>query len=643
MKTIHKYAPLLLIIVFGLCGGTLVGLFFGLTRDLPQIQELKSFVPSAITRIHANDNVILSELYSEKRKPIPLRDIPAYLKGAVIATEDRTFYTHSGIHLKGIMRALIRDIQARKFVEGASTITQQLAKTLFLTSSKTITRKLKEAILAFQIERRYTKDEILELYLNQIYLGSGAYGVESAAENYFGKPAKSLNLPECALIAAMPKAPSRFSPLVNLELAERRRNIVLKQMLQTGIITEQEYQDAIHSEISITDSRNNATKAPYFIQFLKRDLENTLGPTQLYKGGLDVYTTVNYQWQLAAENAVQTGLKKLSDRMRDNNAPVTSLQAALVALEVKTGAILCMVGGKDYTSSSYNRVTMAKRQPGSAFKPIIYAFALENGFSQNQLILDGPVAFENSASGETWEPKNFSRTYAGEITLRKALALSKNIPAVRLTQIMGAASVAEFANSMGITSRLTADLSIALGTSEITLLDLTAAYSAFPNRGHLLKPYGILEIVSSKGHVVWRPAPEKRILMSEASAAIMVDMLSAVIQEGTGRGARSLHRPLAGKTGTTDDFKDALFIGFSPDLVTGVWVGQDDGLPLGQGETGATAALPIWKAFMADVLQDQPYRHFGIPDNVQQVRVDPGSGELTDADNPDGVTILIRR
>ena len=643
MKVNRKYITLALLLVFGISCGVLAGAFFGLTHDLPQIQALKSYVPSAVTRIHSADGVILSELFIEKRRPVSLDDIPHFLKAGLVATEDRNFYRHSGIDLKGILRALIRDIQARRFVEGASTITQQLAKTLFLTSSKTLSRKIKEAILAFQIERRYTKNEILALYLNQIYLGSGAYGVESAARIFFGKSVKHLNLPECALIAAMPKAPSRFSPLVNRSLAEKRRNIVLKQMFATGIIQEKEYQDALKTPVATNGHKNTASKSPYFVEHAKKELEKNIGPYQLYKGGLNIYSTLSYKMQSAAESAVQKGLAAMESRMKRRGSPASSLQAALIALQVDSGAILAMVGGKDYFESSYNRATMAKRQPGSAFKPIIYALAVENGFSQNQMVLDAPVAFKNSSSQEAWQPQNFSRTYSGEITFRAALAKSKNIPAVRLIQMLGPSAVAQFAHTMGISSVLSPELSLALGTAEVTLLDLTRTYSVFPNKGSAIKPFSILAVDDSRGRTIWHPKAEKKVVMSEAGAAIVTDMLVAVVQEGTGRKAQMLHRPVAGKTGTTDDFKDALFIGFSPEITVGVWVGQDGSESLGKGETGARAALPIWTAFMSEVLEDRPYRYFGIPDSVSQTRMDPRTGIITSDDIPGAVTILVRK
>jgi len=315
----------------------------------------------------------------------------------------------------------------------------------------------------------------------------------------------------------------------------------------------------------------------------------------------------------------------------------------LIALQVDSGAILAMVGGKDYYENSYNRATMAKRQPGSAFKPIVYALAVENGFSQNQMVLDAPVAFRNSPSQEVWQPQNFSNTYSGEITFRKALATSKNIPAVRLIQMLGPSAVVQFAHTMGISSLLPPELSLALGTSEISLLDLTSTYAVFPNKGRAVKPFSIMAVDDSRGRTIWHPTPEKRVVMSESGAAIVTDMLVAAVQEGTGRKAKILQRPVAGKTGTTDDFRDALFIGFSPEITVGIWVGQDGSESLGKGETGARAALPIWVAFMSEVLKDRPYRHFSIPDDVSQVHMDPHTGVITIDDIPGSVTILVRK
>ncbi len=387
----HWKKPLLiLLMVGGVVAGALLGALAAFVHDLPQIRSLESFQPSAVTRIYSADQVLLAELFVEKRDPIDLNQVPEALIAALITTEDRSFYSHSGIDLKGVLRAIIRDIQARAFVEGASTITQQLAKTLFLTPRKSLVRKIKEALLAFQLERRYTKNEILEFYLNQIYFGSGAYGVESAAQIFFGKTVKDLTLAECAMIAALPKAPSRFSPLIDPELARKRRDIVLKQMLRAGIINEDEYQQALAEPISPDRPKAAALKAPYFVDYVKNVLEDAVGSTMLYKGGLSIFTTLSFALQQAAESAVLNGLAALEIRMRKNGIKLPYPQAALITVDSQTGHILAMVGGRDYATSQYNRATIAQRQPGSAFKPIVYALAIEQGFCSEQVVAGCP-------------------------------------------------------------------------------------------------------------------------------------------------------------------------------------------------------------------------------------------------------------
>jgi penicillin-binding protein 1A len=620
--------------------GILVGVFLALTHDLPQILSLETFRPSSVTRIYSADNVLLAELFVEKRDPVPIKAIPDDLKKALIATEDRKFYQHSGVDLKGILRAVINDIRARKFVEGASTITQQLAKTLFLTSRKTVLRKIKEAFLAFQLERRYTKDEILELYLNQVYFGSGAYGVESAARMFFGKPAKDLTLAQCALIAALPKSPSRYSPLIDKDLAIKRRNIVLKQMKDTGIISEAAFIQAKQEQIYPVKQNKNPVKAPYFVDYVKNVLEKTLGSSSLYKGGLTIYTTLDFNLQKAAEHAVTTGLSALENRMKIQKIKNPSPECALLSLDVQSGGILAMIGGKDFYKSPFNRAISAKRQPGSAFKPIVYACAIEHNFPQSKLILDAPVSFKIATRRNHWEPENFSGEYRGEITLRMALNLSQNIPAIRLIETLGPSSVARFGHILGIETSLSPNLSLALGTSEVTLINLTAAYSVFPNKGELIKPYGVMEVVDPGGRPVFRVKPLKKIAMSQAGAAIMTDMLKGVIQEGTGKKARGITRPVAGKTGSTNGYKDALFIGFSPSIATGVWVGQDAFVTIGRGETGARAALPIWIEFMTKALDGKPFQYFDMPDDLIKVRMDPVTGLLAPDDSPLAVEAL---
>ncbi len=635
---------LLFVIIFSsIVSGVIVGAFFALTRDLPQIRSLENFKPSAITRIYSNDRSLIGELYVEKRELVPFDEIPEYLKKALVCTEDRSFYIHSGVDLKGIIRAILKDIKTRSFAQGASTITQQLIRTLFLTKKKTLTRKLKEAILTFQLERSYTKNEILTFYLNQVYFGSGAYGIKSAARIFFGKPVNRLTISESALIAGMPKSPSRYSPLVNKDLAIRRRNIVLMQMMKTGIITNTEYRAAKNEPLNLNGQTNPLAKAPYFTDYLVSQLEKTIGSARLYRDGLTIYSTLDYDLQMAAEKAVTRRLPELEARMERNGIKDPEPQCAVIVIDVKSGEILAMVGGKDYSESSYNRAVSAKRQPGSAFKPLLYACAVDKGFPQSMLLLDSPVVFPGSGKGNFWKPENFSKTYSGEITMRKALALSKNIPAVRLMEMLGVSSVVGFAHNLGIESYLSPYLSLALGTSEVTLLELTAAYSVFSNQGKYIKPFGITEIHDRSGRIFFQVKPVKKIAVSRATAAIMADMLTGVIMEGTGRKALSLRQPLAGKTGTTNDYKDALFIGFSPSVAIGVWVGQDKKGILGKGETGARAALPIWIDIMKKAQAIVPGQYFDIPDDVIKVSMDQVTGRAVAVDSPNAVEGLFKK
>ncbi len=624
-----------------LCGAT-AGAFLVLTKDLPPIVALEDYRPSAITRVYSSDQALIAELYAEKRDPVPLSRIPEDLISALITTEDRDFYRHRGIAVKGILRAMVQNLRKGRFAQGASTLTQQLAKTLFLTPRKTLLRKLREAILTLQLERRYTKDEILTLYLNQIYFGSGAYGVASAARVYFNKEIEQLSLSQCALIAGLPKAPTRYSPLVNPDLALKRRNIVLKQMLATGAISRPAYAQAVAEALPPHENRQTENPAHDFIGYIKQQLEEAIGADRLYKGGLTVHTTLSKRLQDAALKATTQGLAELDDRRARHQIQGPAPQAALMAVDISTGGILAMVGGRPGTEGEFNRATMARRQPGSAFKPLVYALAIEKDFSQYQTLLDAPILFQSPEQDHEWQPENFSHTYAGEVTLRWALAHSKNIPAVRLMDKLGPSSVIRFSRTLGIQSIHVPNLSVALGTSEVTLAELTAAYAVFANQGKYIAPYGVTVVEDPSGRTIWKAKPKQRIAMSPAGAAIMTDMLQAVIREGTGRRARMLPQPLAGKTGTTNDFRDALFVGYAPSIVTGVWVGNDDASALGPKETGARAALPIWMAFMQAVLEGQPQHYFNMPEGVAQIYINPKTGALREATQPDAVPVLVR-
>ncbi|MCK5310575.1 MAG: penicillin-binding protein 1A [Desulfobacteraceae bacterium] len=625
------------IVVIGIITGICTGFFFSLMHDLPQINSLKQFKPARVTNVYSNKNQLISQFYLHKRFPVSIADISSNLIDAIVTTEDRLFFSHPGIDFKSIARAFIKDVTAMSLKQGASTVTQQLAKTLFLSSEKTLMRKIKEAILTLQIERRYTKEEILELYLNQIYFGNGAYGVEAAANTFFNKKAKDLTIGESALIAGIPKAPSLYSPMNNPELATKRKKIVLKQMVQTKKISNVEYQNALKEDIISKNLNKNQTIAPYFVEHIKKTLKNKYNYQNIYTQGLNIYTTLNIDMQEIAEQSVSDWIDKQS---------INTPQCAFIAIQPLSGQIRAMVGGTNFQTSKFNRATLAKRQPGSAFKPLIYACAIQRGFSQNSTILDTPLTYSKEAgrkpSNINWNVKNYSDSYLGEITLRKALALSKNTCAVRLLEELGADQVINFSAQAGIKSVLKPHLSLALGTSEVSLMELTSAYTVFANKGTWIEPYAIAKITDSNNKILYIAKPEKRHVMSRQNAAIITDMLQGVIREGTGEKANFIKKSIAGKTGTTDDCKDALFIGFSPDIAAGVWVGNDDSTSLGRFQTGAQAALPIWTSFMEKALIKTEYQFFDIPDNTKMIYMDSNTGEIFNKiENPSVVKALI--
>jgi len=630
---------IILAIILSIIIGSGIGFFIALNRDLPEIRELETFRPPSITRLYSQDNVLIDKWFIENREIVSIKEIPEYIIKAIITTEDRQFYNHYGISFKGILRAIVKDIIAGKFVEGASTITQQLAKTLFLTSKKTIIRKIKEAFLALQIERRYTKKEILELYLNQVYFGSGAYGVKSAAKKFFNKNLDELTLSQCALIAGMPKAPSYYSPLVNPKISIKRRNLVLKQMFKTGIINKDDYQKSINEKLELAGKENKNSSVSYFVSYIRSVLEEEYGDAIIYKKGITVISTLNYKFQRIAQDAVNNGLAKIHKRnAKKYNMP----QAALISIKNSTGEILAMVGGMESDNDSFNRATMARRQPGSAFKPILFAYAIQKGYKQNSLLLDSPVLYKGYF-GHDWSPENYSKKFKGEMTLKEALCVSQNIPAVRLIEQLGPQSVVNFAKEIGINSPLKPNLSLALGTSELSLIELTSSYSTFPNKGVYNDPYGIRDVLDYKDRSIWNKRYEKKIVLSSTKAAIVTDMLESVVKYGTGRRAKSIDHPLAGKTGTTNKFKDALFIGFSPDITTGVWVGNDNNTSIGYKETGSKAALPIWIEYMKKITKNFNSKKFEIPDDIVIVYIDKKTGLMTNKNNNDALEMMFEK
>ena len=611
LKQYFSFKLIVIAMLAAMISGSVIGGLIVLQLDLPEIRQLDHMIPPSTTNIYDRKDQLLDEWFIEKREQLTYDEIPHLLIQAILTTEDRLFYKHNGVCIRGIFRAIIKDILAGKYIEGASTITQQLAKTLFLTNEKRITRKIKEAILAFQLERRYTKNEILTRYLNQVYFGSGAYGIKSAAKIYFGKKIRELTIAECALIAGLPKAPSWYSPLINIKKATKRRNIVLKQMFDTEIISHEEYHRAHDSPIYLKKNVQMQDRPVFFLDTVRTTLEEKFDSEYVYQKGLSVQTTIDTDLQHVSEKAVEKHLKIIEKR----NPSLThdDLQAAVVVIQNNTGNILAMVGGRKQEENYYNRALKARRQPGSAIKPLIYAYAIKNGYSQNSLILDAPVIFGN------WQPENYSKTYFGEITLRKALALSLNIPCIRLLDQLGLTAVLGFCKKMGIDVSNDQNLTFALGSSEVTLLALTTAYMVFSNQGILVSPRVINQVKDRHGRMLWVNRPQKKWIMSKTDAAIMRDMLRAVVAQGTAKSAQTLGFPVAGKTGTTDDCKDAWFVGFSADVCIGVWVGTDTNQPIGPRETGSRTALPIWIDIMKATRHKFGKKSFDIPDNTMYV------------------------
>ncbi|ODA43242.1 Multimodular transpeptidase-transglycosylase [Thermodesulfovibrio sp. N1] len=568
--------------------GVFAGYIYWLFSDLPDIRNLEGYRPLEASIVYSSDGQVLTEFFYERRKFVPYYEIPDIIKKAFISAEDVRFYRHPGVDIIGIMRALYRDIKAGSIVEGGSTITQQLAKMLFLKPERSITRKIKEAILSIQIEKKYTKDEILGLYLNQAYFGNRAYGIAAAAEAYFGKSFRELKISEIALLASLPKAPSAFNPFKRPEVALKRRNIVLQKMLEEGFITKEQYNEAIKEPLP-EHPHWRRFEAPYFVETLRQELETKYGE-RLYKDGLRIYSTIDYKYQKKAEESVQKGLAEIHKRVKPK------IQSALIAIDLKTGYVKALVGGNDFWETQYNRV-FALRQPGSAFKPFVYAVALMEGWNIDDTILDAPVSFPGAVQGKNWSPKNYNNEYHGEVSLRKALALSLNAATVRLASQVGIKKVVEFAQQCGLKTKIHPYLSTALGASDVKPIELTTAYSVFAT-GKKIKPIFYEKITDHNGVIIEENKPEVETILPEEIVEQMREFLREVVISGTAQRAKELQREVYGKTGTTNNYSDAWFVGFDDDLLVGVWVGRDNNKPIGPKEAGARTALPIWIDFM---------------------------------------------
>lgn len=714
--------------------GITAGGFVAYSMGIPSIEEIKGYKPSGGTKIYADDDILIGELKAEKGVFVPLSNVPASMINAVVAVEDSRFWKHKGIDYLAIVRALVKDIIHVELKEGGSTITQQLAKVVFLTPEKTLQRKVREAALAIKIEKNLDKKEILELYLNKIYFGHGAYGVEMASRIYFGKSVKDLTLSETALIAGLIKAPTIYSPFNDLGKARERQSIVLTRMVEEGYLKKSEMEHALKQPVYLSSMRKGIEANHYFTEYVRKYLEDKYGIETVYKGSLRVYTTLDRKAQAAAAKAIQEGLRDLDKRrgwrgpldhkkdieakremktkelspiavtnpgdlstglvlkVTDKEAIIKvrgvigklaiedakwaskiiesksgtsriiknftllqilkpgdivkvsiksvqgntirlSLQqdpeaeAALVAIDQETGFIRTMIGGYDFVKSDFNRAIYAKRQPGSAFKPIIYAAALEYGFTPASMITDEPVTYPGGPRGE-WSPENADHKFHGPTTLREALTYSRNVVTVKLVDAVGINKVVDFARIIGIKGEMPRNLTIALGSLSVTPLELGLCYCVFANGGMKVKPIAIKYITDANGTVIENNEPEADETISSTTSFLITSMMEDVVQHGTGWRGKSLGRPVAGKTGTTNDYRDAWFVGYSPDLTAVVWVGFDDTKPLGALETGARAASPIWVQFMKNALTGPPEK-FAMPEGIEVHTIDPATGLLT--------------
>ena len=739
----------LILIVIVLIFGLITGGYFAIAKGVPSIAELKKYRATDGTKVYADDDTLIGEFKVEKGIFVPLNKIPVHLKNAVIAVEDSRFWQHKGIDYIGIGRALIKDILHASLKEGGSTITQQLAKIMFLTPEKTIQRKLREAQLAIRLEKEMTKNEILELYLNRVYFGHGAYGVEMASRLYFGKSVSDITLPEAALLAGLVKAPNTYSPYNNLVRSKERQEVVLARMEEEGYIKPSERASAKNHIIHLSSLRANTDSYNYFLEYIRQQLEQKYGAETVYKGGLRVYTTLDKNAQAYAQKALQEGLREVDKRrgwrgpighkdieessgglksflgINDKDEPKVSFSAsagdistgvvvsvspkeavikargisgrlmladaqwastvidrasgrirtiknfkltdilkkgdiiwvkiknisgknvmfsleqepevegAVVAIEPETGFIRAIIGGFNFTKSEYNRAVYAKRQPGSAIKPIIYAAAIEYGYTPASIINDEPVSYPGGPGG-AWKPENYDHKHYGPTTLREALAYSRNVVTVKLVDAVGIDRVISFARDIGIEANMPRELTIALGSISVTPLEMATVYSTFANGGVKITPIAIKYVTDTKGTVLESNEPEGLESITPQTSFLITSMMKDVINYGTGMRA-NIGRPAAGKTGTSNDYKDAWFVGYTPQLVGCVWVGFDDmRRSLGPGEVGGRAAAPIWANFMRNMLANESSADFSVPEGIIKLSIDPRTGLLS-SDESSGV------
>jgi len=604
--------------------------FAVLPRSLPSVTALETIQPIQGTKVYDDNDELVTEFQVERRIFLPLVQIPKALRDAVLAVEDARFFSHWGVDPMGIARAVYQNFRRGRIVEGGSTITQQLAKVLFLTPDKSLDRKLKEAFLALELERRYSKDRILEMYLNQIYFGHGAFGVEAAARTYFGKSVSEVDVAEAALLAGLPRAPSTYSPFDHAEQARRRRAHVLNRMVEVRSLNRAQAARSLAEDLHLVPPERRRTTGQYFLEYVQQAIEAKYGPDMVFKGGLNVYSTLSPTMQLQAEKALRDGLKTLEARRpaatggggQPGKGVAEHPEGAILTIDPQTGYIKAMVGGYDFARSEFNRAVQAKRQPGSAFKPFVYIAALEAGLTPSTTMEDAPVTYPVGRNGKPWKPDNYDRKFRGVITLEQAVEESVNVVTVKLQERVGINRTIEVARRLGIQSPLNDDLTIALGSSDLSLLELTSAYGTLANQGVLVTPTVIRYVTDDQGKLIEENIPQGKEVLAPEVAYVMTHMLRGVVERGTGVVAKSLGRPLAAKTGTTNDYSNAWFIGFTPKIVTGVWIGYDKPRSLGRDETAARVAVPIWVDYMRKVLAGTPPEEFPVPERVVLISVD---------------------
>lgn len=614
------------------------------SRDLPSMARLEMIEPALKTRILAADSTIIKEFYIQNRILLPLEEIPLEIQQAFLAIEDRRFYKHFGIDFVRLAAVAWKDLRHWNRREGASTITQQLSRDLFLTKEQTFPRKIKEALLALRIERTYSKDEILELYMNQIYFGAGTYGIEAASRKFFGKRAGELELHQIALLTGLNKNPDGYNPFVNPDRALRRRNIVLGAMYDFGVIDDAELDTLGNRELDVAQQESGRDGfAAYFTEYIRQKLVAKFGSQAIYREGYTVFTTLDPYLQRIAEDSLESYIQQIEREEKYETARAAYLdsieagadmepdylQSAAIAIDPRNGHIKVMVGGRSFDESEYNRSVQAQRQPGSAFKLFIYVAALENGYGPSDILLDTPLVVE-LPNGEVYKPRNFSEKFHGAVSLRYALNESINVPAIKLLQKIGAPSVIGVARRMGIKSPLRPYLSLALGAQEVTLLELTSAFGVLTAGGVRAEPIAILKIVDRNGNTIEEYREYSEEVLSPEISYIITDMLKTVIDEGTGKTVRmmGLNIPCAGKTGTTDFYTDGWFIGFTPELAVGVWTGFDEKISIGRNRTGARVALPIWVDIMRAASRQRPGSDFPRPEAITEAMICEESGLL---------------